>query len=323
MLSGQGSQYYQMGKELYDKDRRFRAWMDYCDSELQMHIDVSLVEVLYRQQAKSVPFDRIEHTNPAILCMEYSLVRLLIERGIEPDYLLGYSLGEFSAAVVSGVISLEDGIALVVEFARQLVQHTEPSLMLAVIGSTRLIEQHADAFRECWVTAENLPNNFVVTGRPEAITGLQKTLMRHSVPTQLLPVRFGFHTELMDPLEQAFKERAARVSLSPMRIPIVSARTTQRIEVLDAHHFWDVTRYPVRFEETLRRMLDSGDHFFVDVGPSGTLATFAKHLIPAGSGSECAEVMNQFGRDLSVVDRLHRQLGDVERAAGARVSRAS
>src|SRR3954471_5340073 len=98
MFSGQGSQYYQMGKELYEKNAQFKHWMDHCDEIVSPLIQTSLIEVLYRGKGKSESFDNILYTNPALLCVEYSLFKVLNSMGVQPDFLLGYSLGEIIAA---------------------------------------------------------------------------------------------------------------------------------------------------------------------------------------------------------------------------------
>src|SRR5688500_6161604 len=130
MFSGQGSQYYQMGKELYEKNRQFRYSMDLCDEMVSPLIRASLTDVLYRGKGKGESFDNILYTNPALLCVEYSLFSVLSGMGIQPDYIMGYSLGELTASVVSGAISLEDGIQLAVDTARLAEEKTLPAEML-------------------------------------------------------------------------------------------------------------------------------------------------------------------------------------------------
>ena len=130
MFSGQGSQYYQMGKELYEKHPRFKLWMNHCDNIVSPLIETSLIEVLYEQHKKSEPFDNIVYTNPALLSIEYSLAKILMESGIKPDFFLGYSLGELTAAILSQGISLEQGLQLSVSFAKLLERESPPAKCL-------------------------------------------------------------------------------------------------------------------------------------------------------------------------------------------------
>lgn len=305
MFSGQGSQYYHMGKELYEGHPRFRLWMDHCDEIVHALTGTSLIDVIYREGVnKSEPFDRILHTNPALLCIEYSLARVLMEMDIQPDYLLGYSLGEIAASVVSGAVSLEDGLQLSVEYARLLEENCRPAGMLAIIESEDVVDRFPGIFRNCSLTGRNFEKNFVVSGLLEDIQRLQEALKRENIVCQRLPVNYGFHTELMDPVEDRFKNLARKTVFSPIGIPVVSALKTGGVREIDVDYLWEVVRYPVEFGKTVRQMLRNEDYAFIDAGPSGTLATFVKYLLPAGSRSTHFETINPFGRNLSTLDRL-------------------
>ncbi|MES2824522.1 MAG: acyltransferase domain-containing protein [Pseudomonadota bacterium] len=304
MFSGQGSQYYQMGKELYEMHPRFKLWMDHCDKILCPLIDISLIDVLYHQGKKTETFDKILYTNPALLCIEYSLARVLMEMGFKPDYLLGYSLGEITASVVSGAVSLEEGIRLTVEYAKLLEKESPAAAMLAVIESTQVTIQYPELFENCWVTGINFKKSFVVSGLPQDVQRLQLALNEKNIISQKLPVNFGFHTELMDPLEEKFKQLVRKINISPIRTPIISALRMASIEEINTDYLWEVTRYPIEFEKTINSILQQGSYIFIDVGPSGTLATFVKYLLPADSDSLYVEVINQFGKDLKSLEKL-------------------
>lgn len=315
MFSGQGSQYYQMGKELYQNHARFKLWMDHCDEIVHPLIQTSLIEVLYQEQNnKSEPFDQILYTNPALLCIEYSLARLLMEMNIQPDYLLGYSLGEITASVVSGVFSLEEGIQLVVDYAKLLEKEAQAAGMLAIIESADIMTQFPELFQKCWLTGKNFQNNFVVSGLSEDIQHLQAALNQKNMISQKLPVNYGFHTELMDPHEKQFKQLVRRIHLSSIGIPIISSLKAEKIQEVTEDYLWEVTRYPVEFEKTICSMLqaegrpgipdDKEGTIFIDVGPSGTLATFVKYLLPSNSNSLHLEVINPFGKDCNSIEKL-------------------
>jgi bacillaene synthase trans-acting acyltransferase len=317
MFSGQGSQYYHMGKELYEKHPRFKLWMDHCDTILFPFISASLVDILYQRHRKSESFDKILHTNPALVCIEYSLARVLMEMGIKPDYLLGYSLGEITAAVVSGAVSLEDAIELTVDYAILLEQESPPAGMLAIIESVDIMDRFPNLFKRCWLTGKNFNKNFVVGGLQSDIMQLHTALNSENIISQLLPVNFGFHSELMSSLEEKFKQLAQRIHFSSLKIPIISALRAKNIDEVNANFLWEVTRYPVDFYGTIEWMLKKNNrvkqgYVFVDVGPSGTLATFVKYLIASDLNSEpnsepnslCFEVINQFGRDLKSLEKI-------------------
>lgn len=297
-----------MGKELYENYPRFKLWLDYCDDTVQPLTKTSLIDVLYRQGSRSNAFDRILYSNPALLCIEYSLARVLMEIGLQPNYLLGYSLGEITACVLSGAISLEDGIRLTVECAKLLEAESPPAGMLAVIESPDIMTRYPEAFSNCWLSGKNFRNNFVVSGLAGDIQRLQEILHRENIVTQRLPVNYGFHTRLMDPLENAFKRLVDRTSFSPFSIQTFSSLKGGLIEEADAEYFWELVRHPIAFDKTINRILQKGDFIFIDVGPSGTLATFVKYLLPPDSGSLHLETINPFGRDMESIEKLKTHL---------------
>ena len=308
MFSGQGSQYYHMGKALYENHPRFKLWMDHCNEVVHPLIKVSLIDILYMQENKHEVFDEVLYTSPALLSIEYSLARLLMELDIQPDYLLGYSLGEITAAVVSGAVSLEDGVRFVVDSAKLLRAETPPAEMLSIIESTDIMDRFADDFRGCWLTGENFQGNFVVSGLVADIQNLRRIMEMGGITTRKLAVNYGFHTQLIDPMENGFRQLACRVNFFENRIPVVSACQAKEITEISEDYLWQVFRRPVKFEQTIQAMLVSGDYAFIDVGPSGSLATFVKYILPDNSDSLYLEALNQFGRDLLNIEKLEARL---------------
>jgi len=308
MFSGQGSQYYQMGKELYENNTQFRFWMDHCEEIVSPLIQTSLIDVLYRGKKKSESFDNILYTNPALLCIEYSLFKVLKEMDIQPDFLMGYSLGEIIAAVVSDTISLEDGIQLVVDIARLAEKKTQPAEMMAIMESKKIMTDYPDLFRHCWLTGTNFKDNFVVCGLSNAIQHLKENLNKKNITIQILPVRYGFHTELIDPIEEECKQLVRSVKRSSGRIPIISSLKSDPIHEWNEDYLWEVFRYPVNFEQTVNKLLNKGEYIFIDLGPSGSLATFVKYILPVNSGSTSLPMINPFGNDLNSIEKLKTNL---------------
>lgn len=278
--------------------------MDYCDEIASSHLDASLLEVLYRKDNKNESFDDILYSNPALLAIEYSLCRILMEMKLKPDYLLGYSLGEITASIVSGAVSFEDGIRLVVEHAKILKSQAPTAGMLAVIESPDIVEKYPDIFEGCWITGNNFSNNFVVSGLEEHINRSFKALGEREIICQKLPVAYGFHTPLMDNVKKPFTDSIRTVNFSKPYIPTVSCLTGQEVKELDDEYFWNVIREPVAFEKAVAYLLDKNDYIFIDVGPSGVLATCIKYILPSNSSSVHLEVINQFGKDLQSLEKF-------------------
>jgi bacillaene synthase trans-acting acyltransferase len=311
MFSGQGSQYYHMGKELYEHHARFKYWMDHCDEIAYPFVKTSLVDVLYHTHNKTEPFDQILHTNPALFCIEYSLSRVLIEMGLQPDYLLGYSLGEIAASVASGVMTLEEGIRLVFGMATLVKEKTPLAQMLAIIESQEIMSDLPHLFENCWVTGKNFQGNFVVSGLPDSIQQIKRELDQRNKISQVLPVRYGFHTELIDPIEEEFKKIVRGINLSSIEKPILSSLKAETVHEVDEDYYWDVIRQPVNFEETVTRILNKDDYIFIDAGPSGSLATFVKYILPQESHSLQLQMINQFGRDLNSMEKMKDSLSGI------------
>ncbi len=164
MFAGQGAQYYQMGRELYEREPVFRQFLERADRLVQELINESLVDIIYRPRANRFePFHRLLHTHPAILIFQCAIAEMLLKRGLRPDYLLGYSLGEFACLVVSGAISFEDALVALIKQA-ELVEYCVPrGQMLAILDSADLMDRYPEAFRRCAAAAYNSPRNFVVS----------------------------------------------------------------------------------------------------------------------------------------------------------------
>ena len=312
MYSGQGSQYFHMTRELYERHPRYRLWLEHCDDIALPILGKSVLDTIFDQgRRKSDPFDSLADSNAALLCVEYSLTRVVQEMGYRPDVLLGYSLGEITAAVVAEVFSLEFGISFAVEFARMLEERTPLSGMLAVVGAPELVRSHAGLFADCWVTGRNFDGNFVVSGRVEAVAQLEHSLNREGIMCQRLPVNYGVHTELIDPVEEQVRGMLGTSSFAPPQIPIVSSASAGRVGAVTADGIWAAMRSPVEFAQTIEKMTADGDATFIDLGPSATLATFVKYILPPGSGAEQVHTINRFGQDLKSLSEFQAQSASI------------
>jgi len=317
MFSGQGSQYYQMGKELYNEHPRFKLWMDYCDEIVSPLIGTSLVDIIYQEELSvSEPFDQLLYSNPALLCIEYSLSRVLMEMNTRPDYLIGYSLGEITASIVAGAMSLSEGLELVVDYAKLINKNENQAAgMLSIFDSVNIMTELPELFQNCTLTGKNFAGNFVVCGLQHDIQRLQQALDDKKIVSQRLAVNYAFHTQMMDVFEDDFKRLASKVNLSSVRIPIISSSTTGGIHEVTENYLWNVVRNPVEFEKTIHLTLNKGDFTFIDVGPSGSLATFVKYILPANSNSNHLEMINQFGRNLKSIEKLKAGLSTLTSAS--------
>ncbi len=279
--------------------------MDHCDALVKDATGRSLTATLYGGSDWTDRFDDILLTNPALLSIEFCLAKLLQEAGISPDYLLGYSLGELASSVVAGVLSLEEGIRLAVEFAQLLTMKSPAGGMLAILGDEGMIDDHPDAFTRCSISGRNFDTNFVVSGLAEEITKLQTYLtgFGFGIVTQRLAVNFAFHSPVIEPLKPFFLQMSGSFNYSPPRTPMISAQKGQEIAGVDETHLWDVIRQPVDFKSTIRKLASQQDCIFIDIGPSGTLSTAVKYLLPKNTSSIFLATLNQFGQDRATLEK--------------------
>jgi acyl transferase domain-containing protein len=305
MFAGQGAQYYQMGRELYEQEPVFRQFVERADRLVQELINESLVDVIYRQRANRFePFHRLLHTHPGILIFECAIAEMLIRRGLHPDYLLGYSLGEYACLVVSGAISFEDALVALIKQA-ELVEYCIPrGQMLAILGSSDLIERYPEAFRRCVTVAFNSPRNFVLSVPTEALAQLQQFLKAQGILSVELPVDYPFHTPQIDAVRTASEAILSRVRISPAKIPIISAERGSFLNEPSAKSLWEVTRNLVDFAKTIRQLEASGPYLYVDLGPSGSMVTAVKYNLNKGSQSELFIVSSPFGHEAKNLENL-------------------
>lgn len=300
MFSGQGSQYFQMGQELYQQLPTFRRWMNRLDVSARELCGASVVESLYeRGHGRGVPFDRTLLTHPAIFMIEYSLAQALLEGGVEPALAIGASLGTFAAASVAGCFSPEEALRVIVSHARAMEDCCEPGAMVAVLAPLALY-QEAGLARHAELAAVSYHSHFVVSANVDGAGQVEAILRARDVTFQRLPVSFGFHSRWIEPGERHFKHHAGALRAAPARFPIACCAQMKLVTTWSADALWAIARQPIRFEETLLAVDRDGPFEYLDVGPSGTLATFAKYILPqTGSPSRFHTVLSPFGRDMN------------------------
>lgn len=302
MFSGQGSQYFHMGRELFDTNNTFRQWMLRLDGLVRDLSGESVIEAVYAERrSRSDTFDRTLLTHPAIFMVEYSLAQSLIEANIVPDVVLGASLGSFTAATLAGCIDVEAAMTAVVKQATALEACCEPGGMLAVLSDPALFAEDFLCSRS-ELAGINFASHFVISARQSQLAVMEAELQRRNVIHQRLPVSFAFHSQWIDDAQAPF--RSFMRSLRPRRaaLPLACCDRANVIPDLSDDYFWSVARQPIRFKETLALLEQSSassgvTHRYIDAGPAGTLATFVKYGLPATSRSTVHSVLTPFGQD--------------------------
>ena len=279
LFPGQGAQHPDMTRALYDDEPVFRAVVDRCCDRLRPRLGVDLRGLMYPSDADRAGaaerLARTEFTQPALFVAEYALAQLWLARGLRPDAMLGHSIGEYAAACVAGVFTLDDALDLVAARG-QLVQSTPPGAMLAVnLPEAELLRIAAG----CDLAAVNAEQLGVLSGMPEAIAAIERELLARGVPARRLHVSHAFHSALLEPVLGEFKALVSRIERRPPTIPFVSNVSGDWIgadEACSAEYWVRQLRGTVRFADGLATLLAKPDRILLEVGPGDTLSSLAR-----------------------------------------------
>jgi acyl transferase domain-containing protein/acyl carrier protein len=279
MFSGQGSQYPQMGRDLYEHEPVFRDQVDQCCALLQPHLGFDLRQVLYADLPGEEAATRLQQTaiaQPALFVVEYALAQLWMSWGIQPEAMIGHSIGEYVAACLAGVFSLEDALVLVATRGK-LMQQLPPGAMLSVPLSEAEIQPWLNP--QVSLASQNAPGLCVVSGTNSAIQDLQRRLLAQGIESRRLKTSHAFHSAMMEPVLAPFAAQVQRIILNPPQIPLISNLTGTWLTAADATTptYWsNHLRQPVQFAAGIATLLQESERIFLEVGPGRTLSTLVK-----------------------------------------------
>jgi acyl transferase domain-containing protein len=280
MFPGQVAQYVNMGLGLYQVEPDFRELIDACSELLVPHLGIDLRETLYPRRGKAEQAQaRLNQTwiaQPTLFAIEYSLARLWMQWGVLPQAMIGHSLGEYVAACLAGVFSLEDGLALVAARGR-MMQPLSGGGMMAV----PLSEREA----QCWLgnnislAAVNGPSQSVLSGPNTSLSALAERLTREGVACRLLPTDYAFHSAMMDSVIDPFIELVERIPRQQAQIPYISSLTGTWIteQDIESAAYWAThLRGTVRFAAGMQHLLSETESLFLEVGPGHALSRLVR-----------------------------------------------
>jgi acyl transferase domain-containing protein/SAM-dependent methyltransferase/acyl carrier protein len=283
LFTGQGSQYPGMARGLYTQSGAFRSALDDCDRILEGKLAYRLHAVLCGD--KSVPPDLIHETawtQPALFAFEYALAMLWRSWGVQPSIVLGHSLGEYVAACIAGVFSLEEGLILAYERGRLMGGLPQNGAMLAVRAGESEIAEMLRPLKGLSIAALNGSQNAVVSGASEQIGRLYDLLSARNVVSQRLTVSHAFHSALMEPILDEFELEAAKLSYRSPQIPMVS-NVSGRIHSsrgrINASYWRRHIRDTVRFSEGFSSLMEQRPAALLEIGPDPVLLGMAKPVL--------------------------------------------
>jgi len=283
MFPGQGAQYVRMAAELYRMEPAFRESIDLCSKLLTLDLGFDLRTVLYPSdnqiEERGEQLKQTWIAQPALFVIEYALATLYMSWGVQPQAMIGHSIGEYAAACLSGVFCLEDALTLVAARGH-LMQELPGGAMLTVS-----LNEH-DVFpflgEHLSLAAVNGPALCVVSGPVEAIEALQQELAAQGIACRPLYTSHAFHSTMMDPIIESFANHVKKITLHTPRIPFVSNITGTWITATDATDpgYWAAhLRQTVRFADGLQELSKESGRVLLEVGPGQVLSTLARQQI--------------------------------------------
>ncbi len=352
LFTGQGAQYLDMGRTLYETQPIFRAALQRCAEILRPHLEYSLLAVLYpefvdneqntplkggiegvesrnnfflterhkpeaprkdspleggqggvnatpafaqpsatsgQQRAAGNLLNQTAYTQPGLFAIEYALAELWRSWGIAPNMLLGHSVGEYVAACLADVFSLEDGLKLIAARGRSMQALSAGGVMAAVFADKEKVEAALAHFaNDVAIAAYNGPENIVISGRAEAVQTILASLHEAGIKTKALAVSHAFHSPLMEPMLDEFERIAREITFHAPRIPLVS-NVTGRVfaegEIPNARYWREHVRAAVRFAEGVSTLHQHGCNLFLEIGPNPTLSGMGLRCLPEGAAT--------------------------------------
>jgi len=273
LFPGQGSQYGGMGRDLYEAYEKYREEFDRCITLLKPHLGLDLRDAIFDAAvaAGSGPLSETALTQPAVFVTEYALARLLMHWGLQPEAMLGHGIGEYVAACIAGVFSLEDALSLVALRGR-LMQQQAPGAMIAVTAN--IAEVTPFITKDVVIAAINGENQIVLSGPSREMEHTAERLGGAGLAYRILPTSRAFHSPTLEPVLYPFTEAVRRVRLSPPRIPYISNLTGGWItaaQATDPLYWGRHIREAVLFSGAMQELLKQDGRIFLEVGPGKTL----------------------------------------------------
>ena len=290
LFTGQGGQYVNMGRELYESEPVFREVMERCEQLLGPHLERPLRQVLYPEPGQATPshqtLDQTQYTHVAMFAVQYGLAQLWRSWGVEPGAVMGHSVGEIVASTVAGVLSLEDGLMVMRERGRLMQSLPPTGMMASLLAGEEQVSRVLEAYRDrVAIAAINGPESTVISGERAAVQQILGLLEAQGIKTKPLKVSNSFHSPLVEPVLDAFEQAAARATYSA---PQVAQFSSMRLDWVgeqslpDAAYWRYNLRHTVRYHQAITALYQQGYRVFLEIGPSPILVGLGSQCVPQG-----------------------------------------
>lgn len=269
VFSGQGGQWFGMGRELMQNEAVFYQTIERIDQEIQAHFEWSLIEALLSESTES-KLEEIAIIQPAIFAIQVALVDLWRSWGIIPDAVIGHSMGEVAAAHIAGVLSLDEAIQVICLRSQRLMELRGQGAMLATELTTEQAREALKGYEnDVSIAANNSPTSTVLSGDPEKLGEIMDTLERKNLFCRLVKVDVASHSPQMEQLRPGLMKELADLMPQTAKIPIYSTVTGAQEDgtAFDAEYWVDNLRKPVLFTDAIGQLLESDHSLFIEMGP--------------------------------------------------------
>ena len=315
MFPGQGAQHCGMGAELYRTEPEYRKWIDECATVLNALLPKPLLEVMYPENPEDAEAQALltstQFAQPALFASEYAMARLWMSWGIEPQAMIGHSVGEFVAACLAGVFTLPDALALVATRGRLMQGQPRGSMLAVRLAEKELVPLLTGKLS---LAATNTPGLCVVSGPDDEIAALEDWLKSRGTVSRRLRTSHAFHSAMMDPVVEPFArvvEAVPRKAPSLRYISTVTGTWITGEEAVSANYWAAHLRQTVRFADGMATLFASGESLLLEVGPGNTLGNLAMQhagkpssLMVVSSLPDAARKTNDVESALEALGRL-------------------
>lgn len=304
LFSGQGAQYVEMGKDLYEKYPFFQQQMDECFELIERHCGILLKDEIYRNgNSSEIKINDTLYTQLSLFTVSYAMAKFLISMGIKPDAMIGHSIGEYAGAVISDMISLDEAVQIIGKRA-SLMQNIARGEMYAVFINEEELKDIL--YPDLSVAAVNNEGVVVISGNNVSMGSFVETLNSKNIIAKKLNTSHAFHSAMMDEILEEYKGFLENYSFKKGTIPLISNVSGKFLDGgRDAAYWSRHLRDTVRFDDGLKTLVAAGYTHFIEVGPGNQLAKLVERLSTGRSfkSVNTLRTENQVIKDYELLDQ--------------------